>query len=47
MKLRDFLDIDFSLFLASVILTVFGILFIYSPAFHPPEPSFPTNTGAR
>ncbi|MDR1506940.1 MAG: rod shape-determining protein RodA [Treponema sp.] len=30
MRLRDFLDIDFPLFLAAVILTVFGILFIYS-----------------
>ncbi|MDR0403908.1 MAG: rod shape-determining protein RodA [Treponema sp.] len=30
MKPRDFLDIDFPLFLAAVILTVFGILFIYS-----------------
>jgi rod shape determining protein RodA len=30
MRLRDFLDIDFPLFLAALILTVFGILFIYS-----------------
>jgi rod shape determining protein RodA len=30
MKLRDFLEIDFSLFFAAIILTVFGILFIYS-----------------
>jgi rod shape determining protein RodA len=30
MKFRDFLDIDFPLFLAALILTVFGILFIYS-----------------
>jgi rod shape determining protein RodA len=30
MKLRDFLEIDFFLILAAVILTVFGILFIYS-----------------
>jgi len=30
MKIRDFLEIDFSLFLASIILTVFGVLFIYS-----------------
>jgi rod shape determining protein RodA len=30
MRLRDILEIDFSLFLAALILTVFGILFIYS-----------------
>jgi rod shape determining protein RodA len=30
MKLRDFLEIDFSLFFAAIILMVFGILFIYS-----------------
>ncbi|MDR2758553.1 MAG: rod shape-determining protein RodA [Spirochaetaceae bacterium] len=30
MKLRDLLEIDFSLFFAALILTVFGILFIYS-----------------
>ena len=30
MKLRDFLEIDFPLFFASLLLTVFGILFIYS-----------------
>jgi rod shape determining protein RodA len=30
MKLRDFLEIDFALLFAAVILTVFGILFIYS-----------------
>jgi rod shape determining protein RodA len=30
MRPRDFLEIDFSLFLAALILTVFGILFIYS-----------------
>ncbi|MDR1390482.1 MAG: rod shape-determining protein RodA [Treponema sp.] len=33
MKPRDFLTIDFPLFFASVILTVFGILFIYSSGF--------------
>jgi rod shape determining protein RodA len=30
MRLRDFLDIDFSLLFAAIILSVFGILFIYS-----------------
>ncbi|MDR2629573.1 MAG: rod shape-determining protein RodA [Spirochaetaceae bacterium] len=30
MKLRNLLEIDFSLFFAALILTVFGILFIYS-----------------
>jgi rod shape determining protein RodA len=30
MKIRDFLEIDFPLFVASLVLTVFGILFIYS-----------------
>jgi len=30
MKIRDYLEIDFPLFFAAVILTVFGILFIYS-----------------
>jgi rod shape determining protein RodA len=30
MRPRDFLEIDFPLFLSSLILTVFGILFIYS-----------------
>ncbi|QQO08161.1 rod shape-determining protein RodA [Breznakiella homolactica] len=30
MRLRNFLEIDFSLFFSAVILTVFGILFIYS-----------------
>ncbi|MDR3138646.1 MAG: rod shape-determining protein RodA [Treponema sp.] len=30
MRIRDFLDIDFSLFFAAITLTVFGILFIYS-----------------
>jgi rod shape determining protein RodA len=30
MKLRNFLGIDFSLFFAAIILTIFGILFIYS-----------------
>jgi rod shape determining protein RodA len=30
MKIRDFLDIDFSLFFAAIILMVFGILFVYS-----------------
>jgi rod shape determining protein RodA len=30
MRLRSFLDIDFPLFLAALILTIFGILFIYS-----------------
>ena len=30
MKIRDFLEIDFPLFIASLLLTVFGILFIYS-----------------
>jgi rod shape determining protein RodA len=32
MRLRDFLDIDFPLFISSIVLTVFGILFIYSSA---------------
>ena len=30
MKLRDYLEIDFPLFIASLLLTIFGILFIYS-----------------
>jgi len=30
MKIRDYLEIDFPLFFAAVLLTVFGILFIYS-----------------
>ncbi|MDR2103661.1 MAG: rod shape-determining protein RodA [Treponema sp.] len=30
MKIRDFLEIDFSLLFAAIILTVFGILFVYS-----------------
>ena len=30
MKIRDYLEIDFPLFIASLLLTVFGILFIYS-----------------
>jgi rod shape determining protein RodA len=30
MRLRDFLEIDFPLFISSLVLTVFGILFIYS-----------------
>jgi rod shape determining protein RodA len=30
MRLRDYLEIDFSLFFSAVILTVFGVLFIYS-----------------
>ncbi|MDR2029674.1 MAG: rod shape-determining protein RodA [Treponema sp.] len=30
MRLRDFLEMDFSLFFAALILSVFGILFIYS-----------------
>lgn len=30
MRIRDFLEIDFPLFIASLLLTVFGILFIYS-----------------
>ncbi|MDR2491136.1 MAG: rod shape-determining protein RodA [Spirochaetaceae bacterium] len=30
MKIRDFLDLDFPLLFSAVILTVFGILFIYS-----------------
>ncbi|MDR3130086.1 MAG: rod shape-determining protein RodA [Treponema sp.] len=30
MKLRNFLEIDFTLLLAAILLTVFGILFIYS-----------------
>ena len=30
MKIRDYLEIDFPLFIAALVLTVFGILFIYS-----------------
>jgi rod shape determining protein RodA len=30
MRIRDFLEIDFSLFFAAIILMVFGILFVYS-----------------
>ena len=30
MKIRDFLEIDYAFFFASLVLTVFGILFIYS-----------------
>ncbi|MDR0472978.1 MAG: rod shape-determining protein RodA [Treponema sp.] len=30
MRIRDFLEIDFPLFFASLLLTIFGILFIYS-----------------
>jgi rod shape determining protein RodA len=30
MRLRDFLEIDFPLFISALVLTVFGILFIYS-----------------
>jgi rod shape determining protein RodA len=32
MKIKDFLEIDFSLLFAAIILTIFGILFIYSSA---------------
>ncbi|MDR2314110.1 MAG: rod shape-determining protein RodA [Spirochaetaceae bacterium] len=35
MRLRDFLEIDFSLFFAALLLTVFGILFIYSSGITP------------
>ncbi|MDR2211071.1 MAG: rod shape-determining protein RodA [Spirochaetaceae bacterium] len=35
MRLRDFLEIDFPLFFAALLLTVFGILFIYSSGITP------------
>ncbi|MDR2073666.1 MAG: rod shape-determining protein RodA, partial [Spirochaetaceae bacterium] len=35
MRPRDFLEIDFSLFFAALLLTVFGILFIYSSGITP------------